>query len=291
MPRSRRGSLSTSCATPGHRSRSWRACRSWWWPRISGTPTRGGRKALRTSGASKIDRLLDVAYPTSTAIKLILDNHSAHISKETRSWLAQVGGAASGKSGGSLALDWCQGSSLDRLGRRSFALHARLSSDLGDPWGYRRLTTYSGYAAFDDSARGKGGRPWLSAGVTIMGQLGSAESTAAVEPRTFSTGLMRAAQVRGAMRRRLCIRRMQRSALPIASRPRPLLASARISALASANLAALQSIYADENYPPEWQLGVLKARDLLDKAPNLQTFLQQYQRIAMRDSNRPLKAD
>jgi hypothetical protein len=28
------------------------------------------------------------AYPVSTAIKLILDNHSAHISKETRSWLA-----------------------------------------------------------------------------------------------------------------------------------------------------------------------------------------------------------
>ena len=27
------------------------------------------------------------AYPASTAIKLILDNHSAHISKETRAWL------------------------------------------------------------------------------------------------------------------------------------------------------------------------------------------------------------
>jgi transposase len=32
--------------------------------------------------------LLDAAYPAHTAIKLILDNHSAHISKETRSWLA-----------------------------------------------------------------------------------------------------------------------------------------------------------------------------------------------------------
>ena len=28
------------------------------------------------------------AYPTHTAIKLILDNHSAHISKETKAWLA-----------------------------------------------------------------------------------------------------------------------------------------------------------------------------------------------------------
>jgi DDE superfamily endonuclease len=33
-------------------------------------------------------KLLDAAYPTHTAIKLILDNHSAHISRETRAWLA-----------------------------------------------------------------------------------------------------------------------------------------------------------------------------------------------------------
>src|SRR5436309_1832420 len=33
-------------------------------------------------------KLLDAAYPARTAIKLILDNHSAHISKETRTWLA-----------------------------------------------------------------------------------------------------------------------------------------------------------------------------------------------------------
>jgi transposase len=33
-------------------------------------------------------KLLDATYPTRTAIKLILDNHSAHISKETRTWLA-----------------------------------------------------------------------------------------------------------------------------------------------------------------------------------------------------------
>jgi transposase len=32
--------------------------------------------------------LLDAAYPAHTAIKLILDNHSAHISKETKAWLA-----------------------------------------------------------------------------------------------------------------------------------------------------------------------------------------------------------
>jgi transposase len=33
-------------------------------------------------------QLLDAAYPAHTAIKLILDNHSAHISKQTKAWLA-----------------------------------------------------------------------------------------------------------------------------------------------------------------------------------------------------------
>src|ERR1700692_1855798 len=33
-------------------------------------------------------KLMDAAYPPRTAIKVLLDNHSAHISKETRTWLA-----------------------------------------------------------------------------------------------------------------------------------------------------------------------------------------------------------
>jgi class 3 adenylate cyclase len=33
-------------------------------------------------------KLLDAAYPAHTAIHLILDNHSAHLSKETQSWLS-----------------------------------------------------------------------------------------------------------------------------------------------------------------------------------------------------------
>src|SRR5258708_8517227 len=33
-------------------------------------------------------KLPDAAYPAGTAIKLILDNHSAHISRETQAWLA-----------------------------------------------------------------------------------------------------------------------------------------------------------------------------------------------------------
>lgn len=33
-------------------------------------------------------KILDAAYPAATAIKVILDNHSAHISRETKTWLA-----------------------------------------------------------------------------------------------------------------------------------------------------------------------------------------------------------
>jgi transposase len=33
-------------------------------------------------------QLLDAAYPADTAIEVILDNHSAHVSRETTSWLA-----------------------------------------------------------------------------------------------------------------------------------------------------------------------------------------------------------
>jgi glycine/D-amino acid oxidase-like deaminating enzyme len=109
----------------------------------------------------------------------------------------EVAGSASGKSGGFLALDWCRGSPLDRLARRSFALHAELADTLGNPWGYRRLETYGGYAVEGSGARGPGERPWLSEGVTITGRLGSPQTTALVEPRAFTTGLMAAAEKHG----------------------------------------------------------------------------------------------
>jgi glycine/D-amino acid oxidase-like deaminating enzyme len=113
-----------------------------------------------------------------------------------------VAGAASGKSGGFLALDWCRGTALDRLARRSFALHAELADELGNPWFYRRLETYGGYAVENDTSRGTGRdtaeRPWLSPRVAITGQLGSPQTTALVEPRAFTMGLMRAAEAQGA---------------------------------------------------------------------------------------------
>lgn len=113
----------------------------------------------------------------------------------------EVAGAASGKSGGFLALDWCRGSSLDRLVRRSFELHADLAAKLDNPWFYRRLATYGGYAVENDSARGAGQRPWLSARVAITGHLGSPQTTALIEPRAFTRGLMHAAEAQGAQLR------------------------------------------------------------------------------------------
>lgn len=114
----------------------------------------------------------------------------------------EIAGAASGKSGGFLALDWCRGSALDRLARRSFELHAELARELGNPWGYRRLATYGGYALENDTGNGMepgpGQRPWLSGRVTLTGELGTPQTTALVEPRAFTMGLMHAAQAHGA---------------------------------------------------------------------------------------------
>lgn len=114
----------------------------------------------------------------------------------------EVAGSASGKSGGFLALDWCRGSPLDRLARRSFTLHAELADTLGNPWGYRRLDTYGGYAVEGGGALGPGERPWLSEAVTLTGRLGSPQTTAIVEPRAFTWGLVSAAEKHGGMLRR-----------------------------------------------------------------------------------------
>ncbi|MGA8227384.1 MAG: FAD-binding oxidoreductase [Xanthobacteraceae bacterium] len=148
----------------------------------------GSRKCIVICGGGAIGAAIAYFMSRRGARPIVIERH-------------EVAGAASGKSGGFLALDWCGGSPLDGLARRSFELHGELSSELGDPWGYRRLTTYAGYAAEDDTARRPGGRPWLSEGVAITSCLGSPESTALVKPCAFTTGLMRAAAMHGAVLR------------------------------------------------------------------------------------------
>src|ERR1051325_1735848 len=54
--------------------------------------------------------------------------------------------AASGKRGRFLASDWCAGSPLAALARRSFDLHPELAERPAEDWGYRRLDTYGGVA-------------------------------------------------------------------------------------------------------------------------------------------------
>jgi glycine/D-amino acid oxidase-like deaminating enzyme len=105
--------------------------------------------------------------------------------------------AASGKSGGFLALDWCDGSPLAPLARRSFALHAELAAKIADDWGYRRLDTYGGVAGFP-RRRGVCALGWLSDAVTIGDALGSPETTAQVHPGQFTAAMMRAAEAQGA---------------------------------------------------------------------------------------------
>src|SRR5262245_31853733 len=82
-----------------------------------------------------------------------------------------VANAASGKSGGFLALDWCDGTALAPLARRSFALHASLAEQFANDWGYRRLDTYGGYVGAKAS-RGRG-LAWLADDFAVTQRLGS----------------------------------------------------------------------------------------------------------------------
>ena len=109
--------------------------------------------------------------------------------------------AASGKSGGFLALDWCDGTPLQGLARRSYALHASLPDEIGGGWGYRRLTTYGGSAGLEPAKtarRQPAGLDWISESVRLERRLGSPETTAQVHPGAFTAAMMRAAEKRGA---------------------------------------------------------------------------------------------
>ncbi len=63
--------------------------------------------------------------------------------------------AASGKSGGFLALDWCDDSPLGPLARASFALHAELAKSIPTDYGYRRMDTFMLAAREQGTLRGE----------------------------------------------------------------------------------------------------------------------------------------
>jgi glycine/D-amino acid oxidase-like deaminating enzyme len=108
--------------------------------------------------------------------------------------------AASGKSGGFLALDWCDGSPLGPLARKSFALHAELARQLGTDYGYRRMDTFM-MSARERGAPPGGHRvaapPWLDGAGVVTAALGTTETTAQVIPARFTAALLDAARARG----------------------------------------------------------------------------------------------
>ena len=108
--------------------------------------------------------------------------------------------AASGKSGGFLALDWCDGSELGPLARASFALHAELARQLGTDYGYRRMDTFMLAARERGAIAGDHRVPapaWLDGAGVVTAALGSPETTAQVHPARFTVALLDAATRRG----------------------------------------------------------------------------------------------
>lgn len=112
----------------------------------------------------------------------------------------QVGNAASGKSGGFIARDWCDGTPVESLARRSFDQHAAWAEELGNTYGYRRINTYS--AAL--SLRRSLGRNttdlanWLAPDAVGRQLLGTPKTTAQLDPRAFTEAVVSGSIARGA---------------------------------------------------------------------------------------------
>ena len=117
----------------------------------------------------------------------------------------EVAAAASGKAGGFLALDWCAGTPLDALARRSFGLHAALPGEIAGDWGYRRMTAYSGFVVrkppqsptrkYADRMRMGHNRPrssWISRFIWGAYAVRAAEPTRLTAPREMRASLNRA---------------------------------------------------------------------------------------------------
>ena len=101
--------------------------------------------------------------------------------------------AASGKSGGFLALDWCDDSPLGPLARASFALHADLAKRLGDAHGYRRMETFM--AAAREEGRVRGGHrvtppDWRSTSTGLLKRFPSATWNGACLPSLNGTQIV-----------------------------------------------------------------------------------------------------
>ncbi|CAL9002241.1 unnamed protein product [Prunus brigantina] len=108
---------------------------------------------------------------------------------------SSVACAASGKAGGFLALDWCDGGPLSSLARASFNLHRSLAQELDGPnsYGYRSLTTLSLTVTESQSSKpsGKSALPsWIDGPGRSPRTIGTTETTAQVHPQLFTRTLI-----------------------------------------------------------------------------------------------------
>ncbi|MDW8370723.1 MAG: FAD-dependent oxidoreductase, partial [Geminicoccaceae bacterium] len=101
--------------------------------------------------------------------------------------------AASGKAGGFLALDWCDGLPRGPLSRRSFALHAELARRAGESLGHRPVETL----LVSRDAAGEPA-PWLGRGFRVLERLGGPATTALVDPARLTRWLVEDAIAAGA---------------------------------------------------------------------------------------------
>ena len=91
--------------------------------------------------------------------------------------------SASGKAGGFLALDWCDGTPLEQLARVSFKMHQEWSQKFKEA-DYRNLETFSFELCKkgEEEERVEGFPLFVEAGVKEVRKMGSKESTAQVDP-------------------------------------------------------------------------------------------------------------
>ncbi|KAJ7952810.1 FAD-dependent oxidoreductase family protein [Quillaja saponaria] len=112
---------------------------------------------------------------------------------------SSVACAASGKAGGFLALDWCDGGPVASLARASFNLHLSLSEELDGPqsYGFRPLTTLSltikesENSASCSKSSGNSSLPsWVDGQTRSPRTIGTRETTAQVHPQLFTRTLI-----------------------------------------------------------------------------------------------------
>nr|AAW26635.1 SJCHGC05673 protein [Schistosoma japonicum] len=107
----------------------------------------------------------------------------------------QLGSAASGRSGGFLARDWCSHYEMDVLAKNGFDLHMELADEFGSACDYRRVNTYSIALSPGKASSIISESPsWISAKVKSCSLIGNSANTAQVHPRKLTEKLFQRAQ-------------------------------------------------------------------------------------------------